>query len=244
MVESQLNVSALWIIQQAVGDKEMPHIEDIFTAKEAWEVLADTFIGNKNMKCNKFDEVSNEADGFLMEDGEDHKDMYRRLKALAKRFKKLGAEHADDAWVKRKYIQSLMDLEANNLKIIKNKHNYHSMTSNEVMQEIEASTVGTKNALASRNRALGDRKGGNLALKAKVMEREEGEEDDESTSIEWSADDIKYDLNEYLALTAKHFGRTQLDSNPVGTRRVTQMEAIPMVQGQGCATIVAIKIIS
>jgi hypothetical protein len=118
------------------------------------------------------------------------------------------------------------------------------MTSNEVMQEIEASTVGTKNALASRNRALGDRKGGNLALKAKVMEREEGEEDDESTSIEWSADDIKYDLNEYLALTAKHFGRTQLDSNPVGTRRVTQMEAIPMVQGQGCATIVAIKIIS
>jgi hypothetical protein len=115
LVESQLNASALWIIQQAVDDKEMPHIEYISTAKEAWQVLSDTFIGNENMKCNKYDEVSNEADGFIMEDGEDHKDMYRRLKALAKRFKKLGAEHADDAWVKRKYIQSLMHLEAHNL---------------------------------------------------------------------------------------------------------------------------------
>ena len=30
----------------------------------------------------EFEEVNNEAEGFLMEDGEDHKEMYRRLKSL------------------------------------------------------------------------------------------------------------------------------------------------------------------
>ena len=108
VVESQLNSTALYMIQQAVGEKEMPHIEDTTTAKQAWEALTDTFIGNASMRHNKFEEVSNEADGFFMEDGEDHKEMYRRLKALAKRFKKLGADHVNDAWVKRKYVKALM----------------------------------------------------------------------------------------------------------------------------------------
>ena len=108
-----------------------------------------------------------------MEDGEDHKEMYRRLKALAKRFRKLGAEHANDAWVKRKYVKALMHFAPIDLKILKNKHNYHEMTSNEVMQEVEASKVETKVAMDSRNRALGDRRGGNLALKARAVEREE-----------------------------------------------------------------------
>ena len=93
------------------------------------------------MRHNKFEEVSNEAEGFLMEDGEDHKEMYRCLKALAKRFRKLGAEHANDAWVKRKYVKALMHFAPIDLKILKNKHNYHEMTSNEVMQEVEASKV-------------------------------------------------------------------------------------------------------
>ena len=73
MVEAQLNSTALYMIQQADGEKEMPHIEDITTAKEAWDALADTFIGSASMRHNRFEEVSNEAEGFLMEDGEDHK---------------------------------------------------------------------------------------------------------------------------------------------------------------------------
>ena len=140
-----------------------------------------------------------------MEDGEDHKEMYRRLKALAKRFRKLGAEHANDAWVKRKYVKALMHVAPIDLKILKNKHNYHELTSNEVMQEVEASKVETKVAMDSRNRALGERRGGNLALKAKAVEREEEEEDGNESCVAWTAEDIKYDLNEYLALAARTF---------------------------------------
>ena len=42
--------------------------EDITTAKEAWDALTDTFIGNAIMRHNKFEEVINEAEVFLMED--------------------------------------------------------------------------------------------------------------------------------------------------------------------------------
>src|SRR4051812_29369403 len=105
-----------------------------------------------------------------MEEGEDHKEMYRRLKALAKRFRRLGSDHIDDTWVIRKYVASLMHFKPIDLKILKNKHNFYEMTSNEVMQEVEASIVETKVALDSRNRALGERRGGNLAFKAKAME--------------------------------------------------------------------------
>src|SRR4051812_13815365 len=122
----------------------MAHIEDITTAKEAWEALAVTFIGSKSMMQNRFEEVINEAEGFLMEEGEDHKEMYRRLKALATIFKRFCADHVDDTWVRRKYVAALMHFKPIDLKILKNKHNFCEMTSNGVMQEVEASIVETK----------------------------------------------------------------------------------------------------
>ena len=173
VVDSQLNATALYMIQQAVGEKEMPHIEDITTAKEAWNTLAEVFVGNASMRQNKFEEVSNEAEGFLMEEGEDHEDMYRHLKALATTFRKLGASHVDDAWVKRKYVKALMPFESADLKTLQGRHNYHEMSSNDVMQEMSAFKVETKNALDARSRALGMRSGTNLALKAKAMVCEE-----------------------------------------------------------------------
>ena len=179
VVDSQLNATALYMIQQVVGEKEMPHIEDITTAKEAWNTLADVFVGNASMRQNKFEEVGNEAEGFLMEEREDHEDMYRRLKALATTFRKLGASHVDDAWVKRKYVKALMSFESADLKTLKGRHNYHEMSSNDVMQEMSAFKVETKNALDARSRAIAMRSGTNLALKTKVMVSEEEEESED-----------------------------------------------------------------
>jgi len=158
------------------------------------------------MKNNKFDEVSNEAEGFYMEDGESHEDMYRRLKALATTFKNLGAHYVDDVWVKRKYIKALMPLEPTDLKNLKRRHNFDQMSSSDVMQEMAAFKVVTKNAEDDRARALGMRKGTNLTLKAKVVEYEE-EEMEEEVHDERSVDDIKFDYNEHMALAARTFWR-------------------------------------
>jgi hypothetical protein len=40
------------------------------------------FVGNESMKRTRYEAFSNQAEGFLMKDGEDHQDMYQRLKAI------------------------------------------------------------------------------------------------------------------------------------------------------------------
>ena len=45
VVNSQLNATALHMIQLAVGSKDMPLIQHFTTAKEAWDGLSDLFIG-------------------------------------------------------------------------------------------------------------------------------------------------------------------------------------------------------
>ena len=61
------------------------------------------------------------------------------------------------------------------LKILQGRHNYHAMTSNEVMQEMASFKVATKNAEDARARAIGMQKGVNVALKAKVVEQDDNE---------------------------------------------------------------------
>ena len=61
----------------------MSHIELATTAKEAWDILTQEFVGNESMQRNRFEALSNQAEGFFMIDGEDHEEMYRRLKTLA-----------------------------------------------------------------------------------------------------------------------------------------------------------------
>ena len=122
------------MIQLGVGAKELPHIQRLNTAKECWDTLTDIFIGNESMRRNIYDALSNQAEGFYMLDGEDHEDMYRRLKAVATTFRDLGASHVDDAWIKRKYVSALMPFEPTDLKSLQGRHNYHLMTSNEVMK--------------------------------------------------------------------------------------------------------------
>ena len=121
------------------------------------------------MKRNRFDALSNEAEGFYMLDGENHEDMYRRLKTIATAFSGLGATHIDDAWIKRKYVSALMPFEPVDLKSLQGRHNYHLMSSNEVMQEMAFFQVAAKLAQDSRARAIRMHKGASLALKAKVV---------------------------------------------------------------------------
>ena len=73
MVDAQLDSTALLILQQAVGPKELPHIQKFDTAKETWDAIEARFIGNDSMRRNRFEELCNEAEGFYMLDGESHR---------------------------------------------------------------------------------------------------------------------------------------------------------------------------
>ena len=86
------------------------------------------------MKRNRLHALRNEAKGFYMFDGGNHEDMYQRLKTIATNFCPVGANHVDDAWIKRKYVSGLWLFESIDFKSLQGRHNYHLMSSNEVMQ--------------------------------------------------------------------------------------------------------------
>ena len=84
------------------------------------------------------------------------------------------------------------------------------MTSNEVMQEMQAFKVAAKNAEDSRARAIGMSKGVSHALKAKVVDQEEEEEEegwvDKSSTM--TDEEKRVTHQEYLALAARTFWKS------------------------------------
>ena len=151
--------------------------------------------------------------------------MYRRLKTTATAFRNVGASHVDDAWIKKKYVSALMPFEPTDLKILQGIHNYHLMTSNEVMQEMAPFKVAAKNAKDARARALVMSNVVNLALKSKVGEHGDEYDSDEGLSMD-HPDEVKIAHGQYMAFYAKNFWKNpakakmemQRRSNPSGRK--------------------------
>jgi hypothetical protein len=200
-VDTQLNATALAMIQKSLTPKDMSHIRTCSTAKEAWDYLTNLFVGNASIQGSRLEEKTNESDGFAMLDEEDAEEMYRRLKALCVAMKDLGAYYVDDNWVKRKFVQALLPFEESKLNSIKGRSNYFTMTSGEVLSEVIAMKIAKKNVDIARARANGLRQV-NLALKATVEDEDEGDVED---NTEWSPEDTKYEYNDHMALAAKAF---------------------------------------
>ncbi|KAK1603105.1 hypothetical protein QYE76_037235 [Lolium multiflorum] len=188
------------MIHMAVTPKDRAHIRSLKTAKEAWNKLDKLFLGNESIQSSRFDEVNNMADNFVMNEGESPEEMYRRLIALAVQMQDLGATFVDDPWIKRKFYNALLPYEEVKLTAIRQNASFRAMTSDEVLSEVIALDISKKNAEDLVARAHNVRKP-NLALKMKVHEASESDED----PIEWSPDDLKANYHEHMALAAKSF---------------------------------------
>jgi hypothetical protein len=134
-----------------------------------------------------------------MLDGENHEDMYRRLKTIATNFSSLGANH-DDVWIKRKYVSALMPFEPTELKSFLGRYNYQLMSSNKVMQEMASFQVVAKLAQDSRAWEIGMHKGASVALKSKVVDQgDDVESEEEVTPLE------PQEYKDYMVLAARTF---------------------------------------
>ena len=201
MVDRQLNTTALHLIQRSLTPKDLSHIRGFSTAKEAWDYLTTLFIGNESIQASKYEEISNECDAFVMLDEETPEETYCHLKGLSVAMMDLGATQTDDMWVKRKFIQALLPIDEVKCNTIKGRSDYHQMSSNAILSEVVAMTSSKKIADDARARAQGVRKV-NLALKAKVVEHQEEEEDD---GYERSLEETKYAYHEHMALASRGF---------------------------------------
>jgi hypothetical protein len=137
-----------------------------------------------------------------MLDEETPEEMYHRIKGLSVAMMDLGATHTDDMWVKRKFVLALLPIDVVKCNTIKGRSDYRQMSSNAVLSEVVAMTSSKKISDDARACAQGVRKV-NLALKAKVVEHQEEEEEDDG--YERSPEETKYAYHEHMALASRGF---------------------------------------
>jgi hypothetical protein len=136
------------------------------------------FIGNKSIRSSKFDELKSEERDFIMCDNETPDEMYQRMLALATALTGFGCKDNGDDYVKRMFITAINPREPIWSKIIRSRPDFGSMMSNEVLCEFTALTILKKNAEETRGHVLARQGAHNLALKAKVVHKQEDEEED------------------------------------------------------------------
>ncbi|KAK1693952.1 hypothetical protein QYE76_010649 [Lolium multiflorum] len=175
------------MIQTSVGTQDLSLIRNFTTAKEAWEGLDSSFMGSESMKRNNYSALRNQAEGLMRLSDEDHQVMYRRLIIVSEAFRNVGAKHIDDFWIKDKYIDCMMPFEPIDVKTLVGRESYSSLTSQQVVHELQALKVLEQNSQDSCNRAIGMSRGTSLALMVNTVE------------------DLEYHYNDHMAFNAKTF---------------------------------------
>ncbi|KAK1627339.1 hypothetical protein QYE76_001654 [Lolium multiflorum] len=200
-VDSQLNDTALHMIQTSVGTKELSRVRNFTSAKEAWDGLAASCIGSDSMRMNKYNSLRNQAEGFLRLPDEDHEVMYGRLLTIADAFRMKIMK----SWIKDKYIDCMMPFEPIDVKTLVGRECFSSLTSQQAVHEMQALKVLEQNSHDSRNRALGMSKGTNLALAVNSVEDVNPQEPYRASWSMSYPDDLEYHYNDHMAFHAKTF---------------------------------------
>ena len=126
----------------------------------------------KMQKASKFEEVEAESNAFAGREGESPLDLYRRITSLAVRMLDHGAREVDDGWMKRKFMQAILPFRRHTTMSVRERSDFHTMSSNAVVNEFVALEVLEKTAddAHARSQRLGSP---NVALKAKASLNDE-----------------------------------------------------------------------
>ena len=82
-VDNQFNENALFIIQDAIQSKDLPHLRPFALAKDAWHCVVSLYQGSASIQCSNYEVVQDEADEFAMKEDEEPRELYRRVTKLA-----------------------------------------------------------------------------------------------------------------------------------------------------------------
>ncbi|KAK1693320.1 hypothetical protein QYE76_010017 [Lolium multiflorum] len=204
-VDSQLNNTALHMIQTSVGTQELPRVRNYTTAKEAWDGLAASCMGSESTRRNKYNALRNQAEGFMRLPDEDHQVMYGRLLIVADAFRLSGATHITDSWIKEKYIECMMPFVPIDVKTLVGRECYSSLSSQDAVHEMQALKVLEQNSHDSRNRAIGMAKGNNLALVVNPVEEVYPQEQYRASWSMSYPEDLECHYHDHMAFHAKSF---------------------------------------
>ena len=134
--------------------------------------------GSASIQRSNYEVLQDEADEFAMKEDEEPCALFQRVTKLAVALRDHGSKDTDDNWIKCKFLKAMMPYKKAMSSVIRQRPDFHSMTSSEVLDEFVAMSILDKtadNAVLRSQRA----KKPNLALKAKVIMEEEEEVEDE-----------------------------------------------------------------
>ena len=107
-----------------------------------------------------------------MKEDEEPRELYWRVTKLAVSLQDHGSKDTNDNWIKRKFLKAMMPYHKAMSSVIRQRPDFHTLSSSEVLDEFVAMNILDKtadNALLHSQRA----KKPNLALKANVCGEEE-----------------------------------------------------------------------
>ncbi|KAK1668189.1 hypothetical protein QYE76_056348 [Lolium multiflorum] len=237
----QLNASARDKIRSGLNRKLLDQVNDIDSAKELWDRIVVLQEGTDLIQPALYESAKQEANMFMIREGESVADAYARLGALRVKVKGLGVEKYNDgfemneAFIKSKVIAMIAGKQedtnlALNLQIITKSAD---LNVDDLVSYVAANENMTKSGkrLMATNRV--DEASHNLALKARAghgrEEVYEIEEDEEMTSTSDIATDFaffakKYKakfpmfLNEKKKRTCYNWVKPRLKPNPINDR--------------------------
>ena len=166
-MDHQFNENALFIIQEAIPPEDLPHLRPYTVAKDAWLQVVSLYRGSASIQRSNYEVVQDEADEFAMKEDEEPRELFRRVTKLAVSLLDHGSKDTNDNWIKHKFLKAMMPYHKAMSSVIRQRPNFHTLTSSEVLDEFVAMNILDKtadNAVLRSQRA----KKPNLALKAKV----------------------------------------------------------------------------
>src|SRR4051812_39864517 len=107
----------------------------ITTTKECWDFLESSIMGSQSIQTSKFNKVQDEADHFVMNEGESLKELYQRITSLANTMTNHGSMDTDDKWIKRKFIWAILPYDTQTTKVIRQRPDFISLSAQQVLNE-------------------------------------------------------------------------------------------------------------
>ena len=116
-----------------------------------------------------------------MKEDEEPRELYRRVTKLAVSLRDQGSKDTDDNWIQRNFLKAMMPYHKAMSSVIRQRPDFHTLTSSEVLYEFVAMNILDKTADNAVLRSQREKKP-NLALKANVSVEEEDEEEEEESN--------------------------------------------------------------
>jgi hypothetical protein len=194
-----INSQATTILLASLSPEEYNKVQGLKSAKEIWDVLKTAHEGDEVTKITKMETIEGELGRFMLNQGEDPKAMYNRLKTLVNQVRNLGSTKWDDHEMVKVILRSLVFLNPTQVQLICGDPRYRLMSPDEVIGKfvsLELMIKGSKQII--ERGATSTPEVQPVAFKATEEKKEE------STPSRLPIDTSKLD-NEEMALIIKSF---------------------------------------